>query len=81
MKIPYIKRGEIIPIGLSRYDDGHRLRVPVFAWLRRGYLISHDAMAHGLWRFEICLRTELSGFAIHWGWVFVRGEIAPPRMA
>jgi hypothetical protein len=66
--IPFIERSQRIPLGLSAYAQGKRLKLPLFAWKRRGYLISEDRFAAGWWRFEICIRTENSGFAVHWDW-------------
>jgi hypothetical protein len=71
-QIQFIRPGEIVPFGISRYAQGHRLRLPVFAWVRRGYDIRNDQFMRGLWTFDVCLRTEQSGVSLHWGWAFIR---------
>ncbi len=73
--IPFVQRGQVIPLGLSCYNEGHRVRVPVFAWRRRGYLISQDQFARGLWRLDVCAGTDAAGLFLRWSWVFVRGTI------
>lgn len=77
-QIQFIRPGEMTPFGLSRYAQGYRLRLPLFAWVRRGYDIRNDQFRRGLWTFGVCLRTEQSGITLHWGWAFVRAveEIA-----
>ena len=73
--VTYIRPGEMIPLGLSLYDQGYRLRIPVFAWIRRGYLISQDQFAHGLWRFDVIAGTDAAGLFLRWSWVFVHGTV------
>jgi hypothetical protein len=74
-RISFIRPGEIVPLGLSRYEQGYRLRFPIFAWVRRGYLIAQDQFAHGLWRLDVCAGTDASGVFLRWSWVFVRGTV------
>lgn len=71
-RIPFTPPGEIVPLGLSRFYLGYRLRLPVLVWLRRGYQIEWDEMASGWWRFEICLRIERSSITLRWGWSLLR---------
>lgn len=70
--IPLISQGQRIPLGLSKYREGMRLRFPIFIAKRRGYDACFDGMAFGLWRFDICIKTELSGIAVHWGWNLIK---------
>lgn len=73
--IPFVQLGQIVPFGLSRYDQGFRMRLPIFAWVRRGYLISQDQFARGLWRLDVCAGTDAAGLFLRWSWVFVRGTV------
>jgi hypothetical protein len=74
-RVLFIRPGQVVPLGLSRYDQGYRLRIPVFAWIRRGYLISQDQFARGLWRFDIVAGSDAAGLFLRWSWVFVRGTL------
>jgi hypothetical protein len=70
--IPFVAKSDRIPFGVSKYANGSRLKFPLFSKRRRGYLIHEDQFVTGLWRFGVCIRTERSGFAVHWGWELVK---------
>lgn len=74
-KLPYVRPGEVIPLGISRYRDGIRVRIPLFAWVRRGYLIQQDQFARGWWRLDVCAGSDPTGLFLRWSWVFVRGAV------
>lgn len=74
-RVLFIRPGEVVPLGLSRYDQGYRVRFPVFAWIRRGYVIQRDHFARGLWRLDVCAGSDAAGLFLRWSWVFVRGTV------
>jgi hypothetical protein len=68
VNIPFINRGEVVPLGLSKHAAGHCLQFPVWARRRRGYDPVRDEFVSGRWVFEVAIRTELSGISLRWGW-------------
>lgn len=76
-RIPVANSGAILPLGLSRFELGYRLRMPLLVWHRTGYEITADAMASGWWRLDACARFERGGITIRWGWTFLRGTVKP----
>ena len=75
-RIPVANAGTILPLGLSRFELGYRLLVPLLFWRRTDYDAYGD-ICRGWWRFDLCARFERQAITIRWGWRFVRGTVTP----
>jgi hypothetical protein len=68
MNVAFIRPGERVPYGVSKHSTGHRIKFPLWICHRSGWDPVRDEVVKGRWTFEVCIRTELAGFAVHWGW-------------
>jgi hypothetical protein len=72
MNMRTVRLGEIIPVGLSKREDGYLLRLPLMARLMTWYEAASDRMIHGWWAFNICARFGGEGFRLRGGWALIR---------